>query len=189
MSDEFEKMKEAFDKSENEINKARKIARDVIYKITILCSSVIVFSATLVSTSLINSKINLGVLYHSWIWFLTTIIIGFLILFFEPRFEYAKLWRYFLMYGHIASERKNLSGQEKIKNFFILVYCIIWPHNFVFDKIENDELKKDGNRVRKEFLLNSITRWQRGLSFLLEDLFIVTFIISLIIFINSFNIR
>src|SRR3989338_276261 len=105
-----------------------------IHKITILSSGIVAFSVTLVSLDFLNTKIDLQTLYYSWLLFLLTIALGFLILILEPRIEHAKRWRSFLSYSNASPEEmKNVSFTQSVKVNLVLLKCLLRPENIYLE--------------------------------------------------------
>ncbi len=165
----------------------RSNALNAIYRIMLLSGSIVAFSLTIVSTDLITAKIDLHLLYNSWITFLIVIIIGTIMLFIEPRIEQARAWRYYMQYANAPTDEElgNLQLKEKCEIFKALVKSLIFPENLIFDKIQENEEKRRKNQVKSFLLLHNIAKFRMFVIYGLEVLFYVIFICALMIFIHS----
>jgi hypothetical protein len=181
-----EELKEKDKKLENSTQRNRALALGSIYKLMLLSASIVAFSVTLVSANALSAKVDFKILYYSWWMFLAVIIEGSLLLFFESRIEQAKAWRYYMQYKSPEREElSNISCRENAIIYWGLIRSLIFPENLFFDKIreDNQETKKD--QIRSFMLLHNIARFRMFFIYGLENIFYISFIVALIIFIKS----
>ena len=119
---EFKEKLTEFDK---DLSDSRLLSRDVIYKIIILCSTIIAFSVTLISLSQLDLKIDVGKLKTSWYLFLATIILGFSALFLEGRLHYALKWRAFQVQDYDKDYKHPLKDKLKVFIICIRIECLM----------------------------------------------------------------
>jgi len=190
MSDYFKELMEKHAKLDRDIDRIRVSARDAIHKITILSSGIVAFSVTLVSLDFLNTKIDLQTLYYSWLLFLLTIALGFLIL--EPRIEHAKRWRSFLSYSNASPEEmKNVSFTQSVKVNLVLLKCLLRPENIYLDELPEpgDEKIRRERGILSLVLVHRLAIFRQLILFWTENIFFVLFIASLTVFISSFNLN
>lgn len=168
-----------------DLNSARVISRDVIYKIIFLCSTIIGFSVTLITikTPLFEIGVDTKKLQFSWYLFLLTIIVGFASLLFEGRLHYALAWRALQVQIH---EDHKYSLIENIKIYFIVLYSIIFPRNLFFCRIYKTEEEKNWNALANGKTVRILAELEK-FPFLLENLFIAFFVIALFVFVTSYS--
>src|SRR5574341_954054 len=90
LTKDFEKESKKFDEK---IRRSRIITRSTIHKMIILSSAIVAFSISLFSVPALQSNLNLNFLRWSWYFFLLEIVLGFFMLMFEGRIEYAITWK------------------------------------------------------------------------------------------------
>lgn len=187
-NDYLEKFQKEFKEKLNEFDKelieARTISRDVIYKIILLCSTIIGFSFTLISIPQFTSKIIVPTLQISWYIFLCTIALGFLSLFLEGRIKYALKWRSFQVQEY--DENFKYSKIDKIKVLIICIYSLFFPRNFIFCRIYKSAIEKKYNALLNSKAVILLAELEK-IPFFLENLFIISFISGLFVFIKSYN--
>lgn len=187
MGDVFDEIMKKQDRLDKDLNFNRKNSRDVIYKIILISASIVAFSVSLASIEFLNNRINLLQLYFSWKLFLGVIILGFLLLFLEPRLEHAKAWRHFLLYQNVTDEEmKRITRRQKIKIYWILFKSILQPENLYFGKPSTKEREHE-DKVLSFLLLDKMAKIRWRALFWSENIFIILFIISLMFFIKSFS--
>lgn len=188
---DFEKQIAVFEKLDREIEDARKVSRDVIHKIVVISFSIIAFSVSLVSLDFINERVDIIQLYFSWKFFLATIILGFSVLFIEPRIRNALIWRHFIQdteeigkddYDDIIT---NVPLRRKIRVLFGLLVSIFCPENLIFNKITKDANKKREDAILSHLLLAQLAFVRKTVVFWGENLFLILFFVSLWVFIKS----
>jgi len=188
MSDYFKEFIEKQEKLDRDVDRIRSSARSAIYKIAILSSAIIGFSVTIASSTFLSTRIDLQTLYYSWIFFLVTIVIGFFILIFEPRVEHARKWRFYLLHGNVSPEEmKNLSFKQNMKVSLVFLKCLLRPENIYLDELSEDEKMKHEKEILSLVLVHRLAIFRQIVLFWLENIFFILFIVSLIIFISSFN--
>ena len=178
---EFKEKLTEFDK---DLSDSRLLSRDVIYKIIILCSTIIAFSVTLISLSQLDLKIDVGKLKTSWYLFLATIILGFSALFLEGRLHYALKWRAFQVQDYDKDYKHPL--KDKLKVFIICIFSLIFPRNLIFCRIYKTDEEKKHNALLNAKSVQMIAEFEKVI-FLLENLFFAVFIFALFMFIKSYK--
>lgn len=178
---EFKEKMAEFDKN---LADARIIGRDVIYKIILLCSTIIGFSITLISIPQVNFNIDVITLRISWYLFLSTIIVGFLSVFFEGRLHYALKWR--ALQVQDFDKEYTYPIKDKIKVWLVCLWSLIFPRNLIFCKIYNAPKEKKYHGLLNAKAVQTLAELEK-LTFNIENLFIVLFITALIIFVKSYS--
>jgi len=122
---------------------------------------------------------------------LVVIILGFFILFIEPRIKNALVWRHFVQdireigkdeYDDVIS---NVPFWRKVKIFFGLLVSIFYPENLIFNRITKNANKKRENAILSHLLLVKLSSTRKTIVFWTENLFLILFFIALFVFIKS----
>ncbi len=183
--DLMKKFKEELKEHDESLEKARVLSRKIIVRMIILCSSAIAFSVSLFSIEALKPNIDITMLKYSWYIFLATMIIGFLQLFLEGRLNYVIPHRAFQPMGNI--KEYNLTALEFLRIIVVIAISSLYPTNLLFCRIYKDENKKKKYENLNGFTVHYLARL-KGLYFILEDIFIITFVTALILFILSVSI-
>jgi len=178
-----EEFKEKFKELDTDLASARFISRDVIYKIILICSSIIAFSVTLISIPQLSVATNVSNLRTSWYLFLLTIVLGFIALFLEGRLHYTLKWRAFQ--AQDFDEEYKYPFIDKLKVLGVCIYSIIFPRNLFFCRIYKTSQEKKHNALLNAKTVQALAEFEK-IPFVIENLFVVSFIISLFIFIKSY---
>jgi len=186
MGDAFEEIMKKHNKLEKDLARTRNLSRDAIYKIVLISAMIVGFSVTLASLESLNKNIDLQLLYKSWELFLGVIVLGFFILFLEPRMEHAKIWRHFLLYENVTDEEiEKITQKQKIKIYCVLLKSLLKPENLCLGKKSTKE-KEHEDQVLSYVLLNKMAQFQSKILFWAENIFVILFLFSLVVFIRSF---
>jgi len=166
------------------LSSARLISRDVVYKIILICSSIVGFSLTLASFQDLGIHININTLKISWYLFLTTIILGFLSIFIEGRLHYSLQWKSF----QVQDFDKNYSYplKDKLLVWFVSMYSLISPRNLVFCRIYPTKKKRKYYALLNAKTVQILAEIEK-LTFIIENVFVITFVIALIVFVRSYS--
>lgn len=176
--------KEKFAEFDKDLANARIISRDVVYKIILLCSTIIGFSLTLISLPQVGIHTDIVTLRYSWYLLLATIVLGFLSIFVEGRLHYALKWRSFQVQDF---DKEYLYPPfDKIKVWAVCAYSLIFPRNLIFCRIYPDPKVKKQNELLNAKAVQMLAELEK-LTFIFEDLFIVMFIGGLIVFVASYR--
>jgi hypothetical protein len=178
---EFKDQLKEFDSA---LNNARILSRDVTYKIIVLCTSIIGFSLALISTNILSVSVDVYQLRISWYLFLTTIICGFASLFIEGRIHYVLGWRGFQVQEFDSTYRYK--WYKKIMVFFVAIYSLISPRNLIFCRAYKSEAEKLNNGYLNAKTIQLLAEWEK-LTFLTENIFIISFVAALYVFITSYK--
>jgi len=182
--DEFmREQKERFEKFDRGLASARYLSRDVIYKIIILCSSIIGFSLTLMSLPNLKLNLNIELLKTSWYLLLLTIILGFTSIFVEGRLHYALEWRSFQLQEY---EKYHFNFLDRFKIIFISLWSIIFPRNLIFCGAYKTKDEVKYNSLLNARIVMTLAELEK-LTFYLENIFIIVFITALVIFVKSYK--
>lgn len=181
MQQEF---KEKFAEFDKDLADARIISRDVIYKVVLLCSTIIGFSLTLISLSQIGIHTDINTLKISWYLLLSTIVLGFLSVFIEGRLHYALKWRSFQVQDFDKEYAYPLL--DKIKVWLVCIYSFIFPRNLIFCRIYKEPMVKKQSALLNAKTVQTLAELEK-LTFIVEDLFIIVFITGLIVFVLSYR--
>lgn len=178
--------KEKFKEFDSALDSARIISRDTVYKIILLCTTIVGFSVTLMSinTPIFSVKVDVQSLQVSWYLFLITIILGFLSLLFEGRLHYALTWRTIQVQDHDKGYKLSLS--EKIKVYSVVLYSIVSPRNLFFCRIYKTESEKRWNARMNAVTIITLAEFEKA-TFVFENLFLAFFIFALFTFIRSYS--
>ena len=178
MDDFFRRLKQ----HDDELDAARILSREFITRVIILCSSAVAFSVSLFSIPIIKDNIDFTIIKYSWFCFVGTIILGFFLLFFEGRVEYVRAYRAFQPTGNISQYKRKFF--DHIRIIFIIIFSLFYPTNLVFCRIYRDAEKMNYYQNLNGFIVHYLAK-MRGTYFLLENIFIVIFISSLVIFVKG----
>jgi len=180
IKEQKEKLKE-FDEG---LVEARIVSRDVIYKIILICSSIVGFSITLMSIPNLELRTDVDLLRASWYFFLFTIILGFFSIFLEGRLHYALKWRAF----QIQDFDKNYKYpfRDKLKVWSVCLYSLIFPRNLIFCRIYKSKEDNKYNYLLNAKAVQTLAELEK-IPFILENLFILSFISALVIFVASYT--
>lgn len=176
--------KEKFKEFDEELSGARVISRDVIYKVIIICSSIIGFSVTLISIPNLELQINSSLLKTSWYFFLSTIIIGFFSIFLEGRLHYTLKWRAFQVQDF--NQDYNYRIFDKIKVWVVCFYSLVFPRNLIFCLVYKSEKENKYNYILNAKTVQTLAELEK-VPFFLENLFIIVFVTALYIFVRSYT--
>lgn len=181
----FEKKQEQkFKEFDENLNQARLVSRDLIYKIIIICSSIIGFSLTLMSLPDLELKSDVHLLQISWYLFLSTISLGFLSIFIEARLHYALKWRAIQVQDY--DEKYTYPLGDKFKVFFIGIFSLVFPRNLIFCRIYKTKKEKTYYALLNAKVIVLLAELEK-ITFNIENLFVFLFISALFVFIKSFN--
>lgn len=179
-----QELKEQMAEFDKNLTNARIISRDVIYKVILLCSTIIGFSLTLISIPQVGLNTNIGILKTSWYLFLATIISGFLSLFLEGRLHYALKWRSFQV--QCFDKDYTYPIKDKLKVWLVCLYSLVSPRNLIFCRIYRNPKEKKYNELLNAKAVITLAELEK-LTFILEDLFISLFIAGLLVFVASYR--
>jgi hypothetical protein len=179
-----QEQKEKFKEFDEKLSAARILSRDVIYKIILICSSIIGFSLTLISIPNLELKSNITQLKTSWYLFLTTIILGFISIFIEARLHYALQWRAFQVQDY--DKEYKYPFFDRLRVLLVCLYSLVFPRNLVFCRIY-----KTKDERRYSALLNArsvmlLAELEKS-TFVIENIFIIVFVVALIVFVSSYK--
>lgn len=178
---EFKEKLAEFDK---DLSDARIISRDVIYKIILLCSTIIGFSLTLISLSQVGIHADINTLRISWYLLLATIFLGFLSLFVEGRLHYALRWRSFQVQDF--DKEYTYPFLDRVKVQLVCIYSLIFPRNLIFCRIYKEPKVKKQNELLNAKTVQALAELEK-LTFVIENLFIFIFVAGLIAFVLSYR--
>lgn len=173
-----------FKKFDEGLTEARLVSRDVIYKIILICSSIVGFSITLMSVPYLELRTDVGLVGVSWYFFLFTIILGFLSIFLEGRLHYALKWRAFQVQDFDKNYKYPFS--DKLKVWSVCLYSLIFPRNLIFCRIYKSKEDNKYNYLLNAKAVQTLAELEK-IPFILENLFILSFISALIIFVASYT--
>jgi len=179
-----QEFKEKFAEFDKDLANARILSRDVIYKIILLCSTIIGFSLTLISLPQVGIHTDINTLRFSWYLLLATIVLGFLSLFIEGRLHYALRWRSFQVQDF--DKKYTYPFFDKVKVWLVCAYSLIFPRNLIFCRIYEDPEIKKQNELLNAKVVQTLAELEK-LTFIIENLFIIMFIAGLIVFVLSYQ--
>lgn len=186
MGDNFEKLiqeqKEKFKEFDENLAFSRLVSRDVIYKIILICSSIIGFSLTLLSLPSVELRSDLNLLKISWYLFLYTIVLGFLSVFLEGRLHYALHWR--VIQVQDFDEKYLYPITDRLKVWFVCLWSLVFPRNLIFCKIYNTSANKKYYALLNAKTVMSLAGMEKSI-FLLENIFVTVFVLALFTFVRS----
>lgn len=180
----FEEQKEKFKEFDASLASARLISRDVIYKIILICSSIIGFSITLISIPQFDFKTDISFLRTSWYLFLITIILGFVSIFLEGRLHYALKWRAFQVQDYDKAYKYPLI--DKLKVWSVCLYSLIFPRNLIFCKIYKTKEERKYNALLNAKTVQTLAEIEKA-PFVIENSFVLFFIAALVFFVRSYG--
>jgi len=179
-----QEFKEKLIEFDNGLADARTVSRDVIYKIILLCSTIIGFSLTLISLPQVGIHTDINTLRLSWYLLLVTIVLGFVSLFIEGRLHYALKWRSFQVQDF--DEKYTYPPIDKLKVLLVCAYSLVFPRNLIFCRIYKETKTKKYNELLNAKAVQVLAELEK-LTFIFENLFILTFIAGLIVFVLSYR--
>lgn len=180
----FDEQKEKLKEFDERLVEARLVSRDVIYKIILICSSIIGFSLTLISLPNLEFRVDIGLLKISWYLFLTTIILGFFSIFLEGRLHYALNWRAFQVQSF--DKKYKYPFRDKLKVWSVCLYSLFFPRNLIFCMTYKSEKDNKYNYLLNAKAVQTLADLEK-VPFILENLFILSFISALVIFVVSYT--
>ncbi|MEK7518625.1 MAG: hypothetical protein AAB549_01760, partial [Patescibacteria group bacterium] len=146
------------------VDKGSALSRGALYKIVFLSASIVGFSVSLFSIDVIAKHINIAVVQQAWKVFITTIILGFIILFSEGRIIYAKAWKGLQPQQH---PRKNESTfKEYSMAVMVVLLTLIYPTNLLFNRPYNEEPEKTYKERVNGLVVRNLARINNFLPFL-----------------------
>jgi hypothetical protein len=134
-------MLEQYDRMAEEMEAARVVNREALYRVVVLAAAIVGFSATLLSLEAVDLRIDESRLRLSWLLLALVIGIGPISIYLESRAKYAITWR-----GMQAQEfdQPGPSAVERVKLLAVVLYTVlIRPRNlsYVRDTDVNDPRK------------------------------------------------
>jgi hypothetical protein len=171
------------DRMTEDLEQARGVSRDAVYRITLLSASIVAFSATAQSIDQINVRANETLLAISWCLFAAVVVIGPASIALEARAQYVVRWRAFQPQD-FDRERK-LTPTDRIKLLVILAYSLmIRPRSLFFarDTDYSEEKPTQGMwmNFRMVLLLHQIVDLALGFEILVWGLFSAAVIVLLV---------
>jgi hypothetical protein len=179
-----QEQKDKFKEFDDNLTSARLVSRDVIYKIILICSSIIGFSLTLISIPNLELKSDINQLRTSWNLFLYTIILGFISIFIEGRLHYALHWRSFQVQDY--DEDYSYPFIDKLKVWFVCLYSLIFPRNLILCRIYKTKEEKRYYALLNAKAVMTLAELEK-LTFILENVFVTVFIFALSTFVRSYK--
>jgi hypothetical protein len=169
-----------YDRMASEMEEARSVGREVIYRVVVLSGATVAFSATLLSIQNLDLKLDEHLLRDSWILFAVVIFLGPLSLFLESRARYAITWRSIQAQEF---ERRKSSGQEKLQLFGVVLYTLlVRPRNLIFVR-DTDYGDKEKAWLNARMIQRLHFVWDLALG--LELVFWLVFVAALALLIAS----
>jgi hypothetical protein len=118
------------DKMAAEMEEARVVGRDALYRAALLSATIVGFSATFLSIKTVSARVDLSLLRSSWFLFAAVVAIAPMSVYVEARAKYAVSWR--------AIQRQNfdtrtLGLRDRVKFLGPLVYTVlVRPRNLIY---------------------------------------------------------
>jgi hypothetical protein len=123
---------ERYERFDQEIEQARAISRDAIYRATLLSASVVAFSATLLSIDQLDVKADQSLLGASWSLFACVVVLGPLSVALEARAQLVVTWRSLQPQDFDQLDRKP-TLLERLKLYGVLLYSLaLRPRNLIY---------------------------------------------------------
>jgi hypothetical protein len=180
-SDDFEaRFIAPIDKMSAEMEEARAVSREVIFRVVVLSSAIVAFSATLLSIDTLSIDVNRSMLRVAWLLFAVVVAIGPISVFLESRAKYAVTWR---AKQAMEFDQPAATRSEHLKIVAVLLYTVlVRPRNLIFVR------HSDYGDKRKAWLNGVVvqrlhTVWDFGLA--LELAFWAAFVAALVVLIVS----
>ena len=173
---------EEFKEFDKRINVSRRMSRTTIFRIIILSASIVGFSVSLFSVPALQSDLDFVNLRYSWYFFLGVVILGFFILMFEGRIQYAKTWKNFQVSN--IPDKYDYSLKEKIFASLITITSLFYPANLFFNRIYENEKEKLFKERVNGLVVQKLADIEHQLIFL-ENVMFILFICGLISLILS----
>lgn len=140
MRDTLRESVEKIDKMATEMEQARAVTREVIFRVVVLSASIVGFSATALSIKNIDLRVNEHVLRISWLLFAAVVILGPLSIYLESRAQYAVTWR---ANQAMEFDQPRATRREQLQILAVLLYTLlIRPRNLIFVRDTNFEDKR-----------------------------------------------
>ena len=113
-----------------EMEEARAVGREAIYRVVVLSAAIVGFSATLLSIEAVDLHVDQSLLRLSWFLFALVILLGPISIYIESRAKYAIAWR--SVQAQEFEDRGATAG-ERVKLFAVLAYTVLLrPRNLIF---------------------------------------------------------
>jgi hypothetical protein len=171
------------DRMAAEMEEARVVNREAIYRVVVLAAAIVGFSATLLSLEGVDLSIDESLLRVSWLLLALVVGLGPLSIYLESRAKYAITWR--AMQAQ-EFDQPGPSLVERLKLLGVVLYTVlIRPRNLIFVR------DTDVDDPRKAWLNGRIIQnlhvvWDLALA--LELLFWVAFVAALIFLLAAVHI-
>ena len=123
-----------------EMEDARRVGRDSIYRVALLSAAIVGFSATLLSIESVSGRVDFSLLRVSWFLFAGVVALGPLLIFVESRAKYAITWR--------AANPQNFDPQpfnalDRLKFAGVLVYTLAMrPRNLIMPATPTPRIRR-----------------------------------------------
>jgi uncharacterized membrane protein len=167
------------------LDASRSVSRTAIYQIVLLSAGIVGFSVSLFSIPTLQSGLDLYNLKLSWYFFTATIILGFFVLLFEGRIEFAIVWKNFQPSQLPNPGEYSYSLREKLVALFIVLTSVFNPSNLVFNRVyETEDEKKYKERING-LVVHRLAIMKNELVYI-ENIVFVTFVCGITLLVLSF---
>ena len=182
--EDIQKQHEEFDKK---LRSARQISRNNIYKIVLLCAGIVGFSVSLFSIPIFQGGLNLVRFKYAWYIFTVVIITGLATLILEGRMRYAIAWKGYQVMK-FKDKISDYSFKERLMANIIAIITLIYPANLIFNKIYTNSQEKEHKEYMNGLVVNKLARTEMFLISMLENIFIIAFILGLFVLVSAFKV-
>lgn len=118
----MEKFERDMEKFDRDLERVRALSRDAIFRVTVLSSSIVAFSATILSIRQLQLNVNKNLLGASWCLFAAAVVLGPATVALEARAQLIITWRARQPQHH--DMERMLTVGERLQLFFVLLYGI-----------------------------------------------------------------
>jgi hypothetical protein len=180
--DDFQAKMEKFDR---DLEHSRALSRNLIEKIIVLATSIVGVSITVLSVEQLKISLDSSTLMVSWRLFALTIALGLLIPFIESRAKYVIFWRSLQPQEFEKRENSIITRAQRLRVLLVTTYGIfINPRSLIYCRPEEDAKKHHLDKVRNCAAIHQANLYI-NLTFVLELIFIATFVFGLVLLIAS----
>lgn len=152
-----ETFQERYARFDEQIERARSLSREAIYRTSVLSASIVAFSATVVSIKQLHLNANETLLGTSWCLFAAVVVFGPLSLALEARAQFVVTWRANQPQDFTKLQRKP-TAKEKAKLLLVLAYSLVLrPRNLIYARDTDYDAEKPTQGMWMNFRMVLLT--------------------------------
>lgn len=183
--DLIEKWEKELKEFDIELDYARSISRNAVYRIVYVSGAIVGFSVTIASTKETTSLVNQFWLAMAWVAFIAVAGLGLTLNIVEARVKYVLAWR--RIQPMKADYKTSLRLRDKTVAFLVFLYALLISPRSLFLCRDYSGYTKDlkEKRERQNAVTVSLANLMFNVQLFLESVFVGLFIFALIILVLS----